>query len=272
MKKIIITLIATILLALMALWGYRAYINTKSYEDMREIIVQKQNITQLSKNQLKKFAQNISLGLYDGYEELLQEQKKDREVEEFFRGQSELYTLYFIATLGTALLFYFILSPRGFTILSSLSGLIALTSGLFTPIMMMSIHKEVEYLGDVILSMESKSILGSIAKLSDSGDYIIASTLLLFSVVLPLLKTISMLFIAIFIDSRFAHTIVKFFKHLGKWSMADVFVVSTFIVYFSATKSDISHAQIEVGLYLFLIYVIVSIITTLSADRMLQRR
>ena len=136
--------------------------------------------------------------------------------------------------------------------------------------MMMSIHKEVEYLGDVILMMESKGVLGSISKLFDSGDFIVAGALLLFSILLPLLKTLSMLFVAIFMESRFAHTIVHFFKILGKWSMADVFVVSTFLVYLSAGKGEMSRAEVQVGIYFFLAYVIVSMLASLSADKMLQ--
>jgi hypothetical protein len=270
MKKIITTLIASILLALMAFFVYKAYINTKSYEEMSKIIVEKQNITQLSKNKLKKFAQNLSLGLYSGYEELIAEQKRDREIELFFKQKSKEYAIYFAITLLMILLLYFVVSLREFTILISLSGIIALVGGLITPIMMMSIHKEVEYLGDVVLTMESKGVFGSIEKLFDNQEYIVGGALLLFSIILPLLKSISILFVAIFIDSRFAHNIVHIFKLIGKWSMADVFVVATFLVYFSASDSQMSRAEIEVGLYLFLSYVIVSIIATLSADRMLR--
>jgi len=52
--------------------------------------------------------------------------------------------------------------------------------------------------------------------------------------------------------------------------MADVFVVSTFLVYLSASKGDMSRAEIQVGIYFFLAYVIISILASLSADKMLQ--
>ncbi len=270
MKSTIIILISTLLLGFMAFFVTKAYQNAKSYEEMTEVIVQKHNIEQLSKNQIKKFAQNISLGLYDGYEELLKEQKKAKDIQLFFKQKAQQYTLYFILTLVVMLIFYFIISLQEFTILVGLSSLIALMGGLVTPIMMMSIHKEVEYLGDVILTMESKSVAGSIDKLFDSQDYIVGGALLLFSIMLPLLKTICILFVSLFIESRFAHSIVHFFKLLGKWSMADVFVVATFLVYFSASKGDMSRAEVQVGLYLFLSYVILSILSSLSADKMLH--
>ena len=146
----------------------------------------------------------------------------------------------------------------------------ALAGGLFIPIMMMSIHKEVQYLGDVVLQMESKGVLGSISKLFENSDYVVGGALLLFSIVLPLLKTLSMLFVAVFIKNRAAHTIVHFFKLLGKWSMADVFVVAVFLVYLSGNKGEMSRAEVQVGLYFFLAYVILSMIASLSADRMLR--
>jgi uncharacterized paraquat-inducible protein A len=71
-------------------------------------------------------------------------------------------------------------------------------------------------------------------------------------------------------QNRFAHGIVKFFKIIGKWSMVDVFVVATFLVYLTLNKGDVSRAEVEVGLYFFLAYVLVSMLVSLSADRMLH--
>jgi uncharacterized paraquat-inducible protein A len=135
-----------------------------------------------------------------------------------------------------------------------------------------TIHKKVDYLGDVVLSFESKGILGSISKLFEGGDWVVAGVILLFSVVVPLIKICSLLFISLFMESRFAHNMVKFFKMIGKWSMVDVFVVATFLVYLTANKGDVSHAEVEVGLYFFLVYVLVSMLVSLSADRMLYAK
>jgi len=137
---------------------------------------------------------------------------------------------------------------------------------------MVTIHKEVEYLGDVVLSFESKGVIGSISKLFESGDTVVALVILLFSALIPLLKTLSMMVVSIFMDTPFAHGIVKFFKMIGKWSMVDVFVVATFLVYLTVDRGDVSRAEVEVGLYFFLAYVIVSMLVSLSADRMLHRK
>jgi uncharacterized paraquat-inducible protein A len=73
-------------------------------------------------------------------------------------------------------------------------------------------------------------------------------------------------------ESKFAHSIIKFFKMIGKWSMVDVFVVAVFLVYLTANKGDVSRAEVEVGLYFFLSYVIVSMFVSLSADKMLSAK
>lgn len=248
----------------------KAYQNAKSYEEMSHIIVEKHNVTQLSTNQLKKLGDILSLGFYDGYDEVLKEQKKLLETQEFFKQKAMRYTLYAMGTAALLLLLYFMMTLQAFTVTVSLAALIALAGGLFIPIMMMSIHKEVQYLGDVVLTMESKGVLGSIGKLFENNDYIVGGALLLFSIVLPLLKTLAMLFVALFINNRAAHAVVHFFKLLGKWSMADVFVVATFLVYLSGSKGEMSRAEVQMGLYFFLAYVILSMIASLSADKMLQ--
>jgi uncharacterized paraquat-inducible protein A len=133
---------------------------------------------------------------------------------------------------------------------------------------MVTIHKEVEYLGDIVLSFESKGVLGSVRKLHQSGDWIVAGVILLFSVIMPMLKTFSLLFVSLFMENKFSYKMVKFFKLIGKWSMVDVFVVAIFLVYLTANKGDVSRAEVEVGLYFFLAYVIVSMLVSLSADRL----
>ena len=270
-KQILTTIVAALLLGVMGFFTVKTYENAKSYEEMSHIIVEKHNVTQLSTNQLKKLGDILSLGFYDGYDEVLKEQKKLLETQEFFRQKAILYTLYATGVAALLVLLYFVMTLQAFTVTVSLAALIALAGGLFIPIMMMSIHKEVQYLGDVVLTMESKGVLGSIGKLFENSDYIVGGALLLFSIILPFLKTVSMLFVALFVNNRAAHAVVHFFKLLGKWSMADVFVVATFLVYLSGSKGDMSRAEVQMGLYFFLAYVILSMIASLSADKMLQK-
>ena len=270
MKQIVTTIIAVLLLGAMGFFTIKAYQNAKSYETLSHLVVEKHNVTELSINKLRKLGDLLSLGFYRGYDKVLMEQKKLIETKAFFKERARYYTLYAMGAAALILLLYFVMTLQGFTITVSLAALIALAGGLLMPIMMMSIHKEVQYLGDVVLQMESKGVLGSITKLFEGSDYVVGGALLLFSIVLPLLKTLSMLFVAVFVRNRAAHAIVHFFKVLGKWSMADVFVVAVFLVYLSGSKGEMSRAEVQSGLYFFLAYVILSMIASLSADRMLK--
>ena len=270
MKKIIIYAITSLLLVAIGFSGFKSYQNSTSYEKISRKIVKKHNVSELSKNKLKKIADLLSLGFYTGYEDILADQKKLLAEQVFYKQQAINFTVYFTATVGLVLLLYFVMSLQEFTIVLSLTALIALAIGLFTPVMMMSLHQEVQYLGDVVLMIEFKGVLGSITELLQSRDFVVGGALLLFSIIFPLTKTISMLLIAMFFHYKPAHAIVRFFKILGKWSMSDVFVVATFLVYLSAGKGEMSRAEIQVGFYYFLAYVILSMITSICADKMLR--
>lgn len=263
-------MLAAALLVGMTFFAFKAYQNARSHEELSYIIVEKHNVTELSTNQLKKLGDILSLGFYDGYDEVLKEQKELIETQALFREKAVHYTLYAMTAAVLLVLLYFVMTVQVFTVTINLTALIALAGGLSMPIMMMSIHKNVQYLGEVVLTMESKGVLGTIAKLFESHDYVVGGALLLFSILLPLLKTLSMLFLALFIKNKSARTVVQFFKMLGKWSMADVFVVATFLVYLSGSNGEMSRAEVQVGLYFFLAYVILSMLASLCADKMLQ--
>lgn len=255
-------------LSVMLFWGMKAYSEAKAYEKTTHSLVAEMSPEKLAKFQLKELAATVSLGFYKNKtKETLDVMK---EVQQTERAQSRKYALYALIPLLGILLSYFFTSLRVFTFFNALAALITLIMGLVTPIMMVTIHKKVEYLGDVVLSFESKSVLGSVEKLFSNGDIIVAGVILLFSVIIPIVKIFSMLFVSLFMQNRFAHTIVKFFKLIGKWSMVDVFVVATFLVYLTVGKGDVSRAEVEVGLYFFLAYVIVSMLVSLSADKMLH--
>ena len=268
-KKQILYMIITLLLAAMIFFGFKAYTQAKAYEEATTSLVSHMSAKKLAEFQLKELAEAFSLGFYENDKKKNLEKLKAEQ--EIHKKKSQEYALYFILLLLGILGSYFLISLRAFTFFGSLGALVTLVFGLITPIMMVTIHKEVEYLGDVVLSFESKGLIGSITKLFESGDVVVAIVILLFSVLVPVTKTLSLLFVSIFMESKFAHGIVKFFKMIGKWSMVDVFVVATFLVYLTANKGDVSRAEVEVGLYFFLAYVIVSMLVSLSADRMLHR-
>ncbi len=109
---------------------------------------------------------------------------------------------------------------------------------------------------------QSKSVIDLVSVLLESKNYVVAVSIFSFSVLVPFTKlTLSLLLLLSrpFRDSRFVRNTVG---QIGKWSMADVFVVATFLSYlsFSNMNSGIdTEANTLVGLYFFLAYCILSI-------------
>ena len=268
-RQIGITL-ALMALIIMVWFGKQGYRHALAYESSTAQIAHRMDAAGVAELKLKELASLFTLGLVqnDAKERLQALQTQRRTLKQ----SAERDALYF--ALGAAALgvLYGLLSARGFTIAVSLGALVALINGLITPIMLLIVHKEVEYLGDVILSFESKGILGSVSKLYADGNLVIAAAILIFSVIVPALKTLSMLFVSVYEYSPFAARVVRFFKHLGKWSMLDVFVVALLLVYMTSADQDISRAETEIGLYFFLVYVLLSMVASLSADIMLKEK
>ncbi len=269
MKTKIYSLLLTTILIVMVFFGNKAYQAAKSYETVTASLVKEMSAKELATFKLKTLAETFSLGLYENDKKSHIETFKETAL--LYKAESQKYTLYFMALLLVVLGSYFIVNVRTFTFFGAISAGITLLFGLTTPIMMVTIHKEVEYLGDVVLSFESKGVIGSVVKLYENGDIVVALVITLFSVLIPSIKVLSLAFVSLFMQSRFAHGLVMFFKMLGKWSMVDVFVVATFLVYLTVDKGEISRAEVEVGLYFFLAYVIVSMLVSFSADKMLHK-
>jgi len=268
-KRILTYGIVSLFLAIVFFFGLRAYGEAVAYERATAKLAEKTTPELLAEFQAKEWMEKLSLGLYKNKQKkkLKVLQKKIHE----HRIKSMKWTWYSMACMGLVLLSYFILSLRAFTFFSALGAGIMLLFGLYAPVLMVTIHKQITYLGDAVLSFESKGVLGSVEKLFANGESVVAGVILLFSIIVPVIKILSMTFVAVFMKSRFSHGIVVFFKHLGKWSMVDVFVVATFLVYLTTNKGDVSRAEIGVGLYFFLAYVLVSMLVSLSAEKMLKQ-
>jgi len=261
------SLVAIMLLLALTHFGFKTYQNAKLYEATTITIAQQSNASTLAQGKIDRLTSAISFGLIKNktQEQRSMLNKKQKEYKEI----SEKQFYYFIYTLVAITVFSILCTLAHQTLILALSSFISLIYGLVNPILMVTIHKNVDHLGDVILSFESKGILGSISKLFDTGENMVALTILLFSVIIPLLKIFTLIFVIVAKEFDFAHTIVKFFKILGKWSMIDVFVVAVFLVYFTSNQGDVTHAEIEVGLYFFLIYVLLSMVAAILTHKVL---
>ena len=270
MKKKSMMLLLFLMVCLMGYFGVQAYAEAKQYEARTQALVMDKGLATQAEYQAKMWAEKISLGYYQSDKRLLREEITGAQKEH--QLEAKRYTLYVMGVLLVILTGSFWGGLRVFTFFGGLAALIVLTFGLFTPLLTVTIHKEFEYIGDVVLSFESKSLLGSVVKLWESGEITVALVILLFSILIPLSKTLALMFVAVAMENRYAHGMVTFFKWAGKWSMLDVFVVATLLVYLTSNGSDVSHAEVQAGLYFFLAYVFVSMLVSLGADEMLRRR
>ncbi|KHE90720.1 MAG: paraquat-inducible protein A [Candidatus Scalindua rubra] len=116
---------------------------------------------------------------------------------------------------------------------------------------------------------QSKSVIDLINVLFESKNYVVAISIFGFSVLIPFIKlTLSVLLLLSrpFSDSGL---VKKTVGRIGKWSMADVFVVATFLSYlsFSNINTEIdTEADTLVGLYFFFAYCILSIVSSQFID------
>jgi len=268
MIKTLRIVISLLLLLTMVYFGFKSYEYSKVYKVTTSKIAKSCDAHSLASERIDELTSIISLGLVENeskikLEKLKQKQNKSKEM-------AELNLYYFMGTLTLTLLFSFFCTIRGGAMLLSFTTFISLFYGLINSILMVTIHKQVDYLGDVILSFESKGIIGSILKLYNSGEFAVAFTILLFSILLPAIKSLTLTFMLIFYEHPWNQKMVAFFKQIGKWSMIDVFVVATFLVYFTSNTGGISEAEIQVGLYFFLAYVILSMITAIQTQKVLD--
>ena len=267
--KIFKILLILSLLSLMGYFGFKTYEEAKKYEIHTTQIASSCNVNGLANERINEFTEIISLGLVKNEGKVILEKLKIKQFQA--QQQSKRFLYYFLFSLAILIIFSFTCTIRTSAMSLSIATFISLVYGLLNPILMVTIHKKVEYLGDVILAFESKGIIGSITKLYGNGEFAVAFTILLFSILLPVLKSLTLTFMLVFHQSIWNNKLVSFFKHIGKWSMLDVFVVATFLVYFTSNTGGITKAEIQVGLYFFLIYVILSMITALLTQKFLNK-
>jgi len=255
----------SIILVLFVLLNYFAILSfkyAKAYEENTISIAKECDIHGLAQEKWEDIASTISFGLIKNKTKEKVDKLRDKQT--YNKNLAKYYLYYFLITLTIILVISYFCVPNLNILIFAFSALISLIYGLINPILMVTIHKDIDYLGDVILSFESKGILGSIYKLFENGEYVVGGAILLFSVLIPLLKIVVLIFAVLFEKFEFPHKLVNFFKHLGKWSMLDVFVVAIFLVYLTSNSADVTHAEIQIGLYYFLVYVILSMITTIK--------
>ena len=139
-------------------------------------------------------------------------------------------------------------------------SLICLYPGLTSPIMSIKVGATLPIVGELVLHDSVQSIISTIETLFESKNTLVAFLILLFSVIVPILKAVILMAVLFIKNMTAKKKWYQFVAAIGKWSMADVFVVGVFLTHL-ATKSDTGiNAQLHEGFYYFLAYCLISLL------------
>lgn len=137
-----------------------------------------------------------------------------------------------------------------------------LIPGLITDLLTVDISFSVPLLGKQELHKETRSIIGTIGELYNNGNTLVASLILLFSVVVPFFKAVALILVLLLPRLPRKESLKKFVGLISKWSMADVFVVGVFLCFLSVKSDENVNAFLHEGFYLFTGYCILSILAS----------
>ena len=136
--------------------------------------------------------------------------------------------------------------------------------------------------GEVEVFQQTRSIVGSVRRLYEVGSPVPATLILLFSVVVPFVKTALVGWAMFAADETRRRRTLAFVEAIAKWSMADVFVVALFITYLAAMASQTSPgagpqvvafvAEFGAGFYWFAAYCVFSLASQQLTARVLAAR
>jgi hypothetical protein len=137
-------------------------------------------------------------------------------------------------------------------------------------------------MGEVEVFQQTRSIVGSVRRLYEVGSPLPATLILLFSVVVPLVKTALVGWAMFAADETRRRRMLAFVETIAKWSMADVFVVALFIAYLAAMASQTTpaagpslvafKAEFGPGFYWFAAYCVFSLASQQLTARVLAAR
>ncbi|MCW8945359.1 MAG: paraquat-inducible protein A [Sedimenticola sp.] len=254
-------LLGTLLIGLIGC-AWKTWEQATAYEyQTLQIIQQLQAETQLE-NSGRELLEALSFGLYDGHSKQLEQLNQQKALQAAYKTSVDQLTGLFLILACSFMIIAWLAQRRagdlGYAMLTI--AVIALGVGLTTPILSIEASKDLPMLGDTVLQFQSKGIMTTISGLWENGNQWLALLLLLFSVLLPLLKT-GVAWLTLF--SRTHHISLRglhLSRHLGKWSMADVFVVAILVVFFSSNEGGLTQAEVQAGLWFFAIYVVLSLL------------
>ncbi|MBI3322477.1 MAG: paraquat-inducible protein A [Candidatus Omnitrophica bacterium] len=114
------------------------------------------------------------------------------------------------------------------------------------------------------------SVFVGVMELAIHGDWLLAVILFFFSMVFPFIKiaALAILWYRPLTEQDRKKTL-HWLGLLGKWSMLDVFAVAILIV--AAKLRDLTQVEPRIGIYLFALAIIFSMLTTMRVERLARK-
>ena len=129
--------------------------------------------------------------------------------------------------------------------------------------------------GQVEIYRKQRSILGTVQDLIQSGNLLVGLMIATFSVIIPTLKLLAQA-VLVFAHGHTATILTRLIDAIGKWSMADVFVVAIIVSYLAGNAKEqmgeliIMHAQLEIGFWFFTGYCLFAIASNMMMSKATQ--
>jgi len=136
-----------------------------------------------------------------------------------------------------------------------------LAPGIYLPALTLDVSPILPFMGKIELYHQTRSILGTVRDLHDSGNNLVAGLILLFSVIVPFAKGSLLLAVLAFKKAAWRQRVFRFVGAIGKWSMADVYVMGIFLAYLAAGSVSGFSAVLHRGFWLFLGYCLLSVLS-----------
>ncbi len=254
LKSLISLIFLVCSLFLLIYSGIKSYEYGLKYEKSLQEIAKISKIDNIVKLKVEDIMESISFGFVKS--DLKKRLKEKINEKKRYRRDSFRYFYYFFAILAVILLLE-IIRVEFYNFALAFSLFVSLVLGIISPVLMITIHKNIEYLGEVVLSFDSKSIIESVFKLYDENEWLAASLIFVFSVIIPILKSVFLILYTLIKKLEIGLGLLKVLKILGKYSMVDIFVISILVVYLSS--SGVGKGDLGIGFYFFLVYVSISI-------------
>lgn len=116
-------------------------------------------------------------------------------------------------------------------------------------------------MGETTIYERVQSIVQSVEFLWENNNRFVAFLILFFSIIVPFAKATMLLIALMFKKLKKRYELFRFVHAIGKWSMADVFVVGVFIAFLSTKSTEGIQAELYEGFYYFTGYCILSLLS-----------